>query len=86
MVECSQKSVGEILRKHGLICSVRDLTIPGRPRDTTKKKDSLLVRKSKKDRFKTATQIRTEVLSECSLKISTSTVQRKLQGASYPYY
>ena len=37
MVGCSQKSVGEILRKHGLTCSVRDLTIPGRPRVTTKR-------------------------------------------------
>ena len=39
---CIQKSVGEILRKHGLICSVRYLTILGRPRITTKRKDSFI--------------------------------------------
>ena len=77
MIECSQKSVGEIPRKHGLTCSVRDLTNPGRPLVTTKRKDSLLVRKSKKDRFKNATQIRTEVLSEYSLKL---TVQQSREG------
>ena len=37
MVECSKKSVGEILWKHILACSVRDLNIPGRPRVTTKR-------------------------------------------------
>ena len=37
MVRYSQKSVGEILRRHGLTCSVRDLTIPGRPRVTIKR-------------------------------------------------
>ena len=81
MVGCSQKSVAEILKKHRLTGSVRDITIPGRPRVTTKRQDSLLVRKCKMDRFKTATQIRAEVLSEYSLKLSTSTVQRRLRGA-----
>ena len=81
MIGCSQKSVAEILKKHRLTGSVRDITIPGRPRVTTKRQDSSLVRKCKTDRFKTATQIRAEVLSEYSLILSTSTVQRRLRGA-----
>ncbi|KAI6652420.1 hypothetical protein LOD99_7434 [Oopsacas minuta] len=81
MVGCSQKSVAEILKKHRLTGTVRDLAIPGRPRVTTKRQDNLLVRKCKKDRFKTATQIKAEVLSEYSIKLSTSTVQRRLRGA-----
>ena len=80
MVRCSQKSVAEVLRKHRLTGSVEDLTIPGRPRVTTKRQDNLLVRKYKKDRFKTVTQIKVEVLSEYSIKLSTSTVQRSLRG------
>ncbi|KAI6657063.1 Transposase domain containing protein [Oopsacas minuta] len=81
MVGCSQKSVAEILKKHRLTGSVRDFAIPCRPRVTTKRQDNLLVRKCKKDRFKTATQIKAEVLSEYSIKLSTSTVQRRLRGA-----
>ncbi|KAI6647097.1 hypothetical protein LOD99_8934 [Oopsacas minuta] len=77
MVGCSQKSVAEILKKHRLTGTVRDLAIPGRLRVTTKRQDNLLVRKCKKDRFKTATQIKAEVLSEYSIKLSTSTVQRR---------
>ncbi|KAI6648649.1 hypothetical protein LOD99_8006 [Oopsacas minuta] len=69
-----------MLKKHRLTGTVRDLAIPGRPRVTTKRQDKLLVRKCKKDRFKTATQIKAEVLSEYSIKLSTSTVQRKLRG------
>ncbi|KAI6653087.1 hypothetical protein LOD99_3923 [Oopsacas minuta] len=81
MVGCSQKSVAEILKKHRLTGTVRDLAIPGRPCVTTKRQDNLLVRKCKKDRFKTAIQINAEVLSEYSTKLSTSTVQRSLRGA-----
>ncbi|KAI6655331.1 Transposase domain containing protein [Oopsacas minuta] len=81
MVGCSQKSVAEMLKKHRLTGTVRDLAILGRPRVTTKRQDNLLVRKCKKDRFKIATQIKAEVLSEYSIKLSTSTVQRRLPGA-----
>ncbi|KAI6648383.1 hypothetical protein LOD99_8173 [Oopsacas minuta] len=80
MVGCSQKSVAEILKKHRLTCTIRDLAIPGRPRVTTKRQDNLLVRKCKKDRFKTATQIKAEVLSEYSIKLSTSKFREGYEG------
>ncbi|KAI6646854.1 hypothetical protein LOD99_9123 [Oopsacas minuta] len=79
MVGCSQKNAAEILKIRRLT-GTRDLAIPGRPRVTTKRQDNLLVRKCKKDRFKTATQIKGEVLSEYSIKLSTSPVQRRLRG------
>ena len=61
-VGCSRSAVGEIIRKHRLTGSVADRKIPGRRRKTTARQDKLLVRKSLANRFKTAPQIKAEIL------------------------
>ena len=72
-VGCSHGAVGEIVRKHRLTGSVTDRKIPGRGRKTTARQDKLLVRKSLADRFKTAPQVKAEMLLEHGVDISTST-------------
>ena len=78
-VGCSHGAVGEIVRKHRLTGSVTDRKIPGRGRKTTARQDRLLVRKSLADRFKTAPQVKAEMLLEHGVDISTSTAQRRLR-------
>ena len=78
-VECCQKSVSLILKKEKTNGSLADRPIPGRARKTTRREDSLLVRKSKADRFKTAPQIRNEIRREHGIDISISTTQRRLR-------
>ena len=75
----SHGAVGEIVRKHRLTGSVTDRKIPGRGRKTTARQDKLLVRKSLADRFKTAPQVKAEMLLEHGVDISTSTAQRRLR-------
>ena len=78
-VECCQKSVSLILKKEKTNGSLADRPIPGRARKTTRREDSLLVRKNKADRFKTAPQIRNEIRREHGIDISISTTQRRLR-------
>ena len=78
-VGCSHGAVGEIVRKHRLTVSVTDRKIPGRGRKTTARQDRVLVRKSLADRFKTAPQVKAEMLLEHGVDISTSTAQRRLR-------
>ena len=80
-VGCSQRSVSGILKKHEETGSVRDKRIPGRLRKTTSREDSILVRKSKADRFKTAPQLKAEMNLEYGVQVSTSTAQRRLREA-----
>ena len=60
---------------------VKDKKISGRLTVTTRRDDSIIVRKNLSNRFKTAPQIRSEVRSEHSIEISTSTTQRRLRDA-----
>ena len=78
---CSQKSVSLILKKLRETSSVKDKKNSGRLRVTTRREDSIIVRKSLSNRCKTAPQIRSEVMSEHSIEISTSTTQRRLRDA-----
>ena len=80
-VGCSQRSVSDILRKQRLTGCVRDHVIIGRKRKTTIKEDRLIVRKSKADRFKTATEIKAEMQVEHGVRISSSTIRRRLREA-----
>ena len=72
---------GVILKKHRESGTVKDMKIPGRERKTTAREDSLMVRKSKADRFKTAPQIKAEMNLEYGVQVSTSTAQRRLREA-----
>ena len=60
-LKCNYKSATLILKRKKLNGSVSDLQIPGQTRKTTRKEDSIIVRKSKCNRFKTAPQVRAEV-------------------------
>ena len=80
-LKCSHKSVALILKKKKLNGSVSDRPIPGRTRKTTRKEDSIIVRKSKSDRFKTAPQVRAEVKTQYGIHVSISTTQRRLREA-----
>ena len=78
---CSQRSVSVILRKQRHTGCVRDHEIIGRKRKTTIKEDRLIVRKSKADRFKTATEIKAEMQMEHGVRISSSTIRRRSREA-----
>ena len=78
---CSQKSIDRTLRRHSATGSVQDKTIPGRRRKTSRREDSLIVRKLKADRFKTAPQIKAELRIEHGVQVSASTIQRWLREA-----
>lgn len=68
---CSQRAVSGILEKHRNTGSVKDKRIPGRRRKTTSREDSIMVRKSKANRFKTAPQIKAEMTlsMECRFQL-----------------
>ena len=68
-----------ILGKEKTADSLADRPIPGRARITTRREDSLMVRKSKSNRFKTAPQIKAEKQSKYGLNVSISTTQRRLR-------
>ena len=53
----------------------------GRKRKTSKREDSVVVRKSKSNRFKTAPQIKAEMQIEHGVNISVSTTRRRLREA-----
>ena len=78
---CCERSVSDILKKERLTGGVRDRKIIGRKRKTTTKEDRLIVRKSKADRFKTATEIKAEMQVEHGVHISSSTTRRRLREA-----
>ena len=78
---CSQRTVSDILRKQRLTGCVRDHEIIGRKRKTTIEEDRIIVRKSKADRFKTATEIKAEMQVEHGVRISSSTIRRRLREA-----
>ena len=80
-VGCCQRSVSDILKKERLTGGVRDRKIIGRKRKTTTKEDRLIVRKSKADRFKTATEIKAKMQVEHGVHISSSTTRRRLREA-----
>ena len=81
-VGCSQRSVSDILKKQRLTGCVRDRRIAGRKRKKTTKEDRLKVRKSKADRFKTATEIKAEMQVEHGVRISSSATRRRLREAA----
>ena len=68
-------------KKQRLKGSVKDTIIPGRKRKTSEKEDRVIVRKSKSNRLKTAPQIKAEMQIEHGLRISVSTMQRRLREA-----
>lgn len=78
-VGCSSSAVGEIIKKYRETGSVEDRKIPGRHRKTSARQDRLIVRKSLVNRFKTAPEIKAEILLEHCIEISTSTTQRRLR-------
>ena len=80
-VGCTQSSVSEILKKKRLTGSVKDAKIPGRKRKTSEREDRLMVRKSKSNHYKTAPQIKAEMLIEHGVNILVSTTQRRLREA-----
>ena len=63
-VGCTQASVSGILKKKMVYGNVKDAKIPGRKRKTSQKEDRIVVRKSKTDRFKTASQIKAEMQTD----------------------
>ena len=67
------ESVSEILKKNRLTGSVKDSKIPGQKQKTSKREYRLMVRKSKSNRYKTAPQIKAEMLIEHGVNISVST-------------
>ena len=80
-VGSSQKNVSDILKKQRDTGTVRDKKIPGRKRKTTAKEDRIMVRKSKSDRFKTASEIRAEMQIKHRVNVSSSTARRRLREA-----
>lgn len=80
-IGCSQRSVSGILKKHKDGGCIRDKKIPGRNRKTTRREDSIVVRKSKSNRFITAPLIKSEIKLEYGLELSVSTTQRRLREA-----
>ena len=76
-VGCSQRNVGEILKKYGETGEVKDRE--KKSRKTTARQDKLIVLKSMANRFKTAPQIRPKLSSTHNLALSTSTTQRRLR-------
>ena len=77
----TQSSVNEILKKKRLTGSVKDAKIPGLKRKTSEREDRLMVRKRKSNRYKTAPQIKAEMLIGHGVNISVSTTQRRLREA-----
>ena len=75
-VGCTQASVSGILKKM-VYGNVKDAKIPGQKRKTSQKEDRIVVRKSKADRFKTASQIKAEI--DYDVDISVSTTRRRLR-------
>ena len=80
-VGCTQASVSGILKKKMVYGNVKDAKIPGRKRKTSQKEDRIVVRKSKADRFKTASQIKAEMQIDYDVDISVSTTRRRLREA-----
>ena len=74
-------SVSEILKKNTLTGSVKDAKIPGQKQKISERADRLMVRKSKSNCYKTAQQIKAEMLIEHGVNISVSTPQRRLREA-----
>ena len=80
-VGCTQASVSGIVKKKMVYGNVKDAKIPGRKRKTSQKEDRIVVRKSKADRFKTASQIKAEMQIDYDVDISVSTTRRRLRDA-----
>ena len=80
-VGCTQASVSGILKKMMVYGNVNDAKIPGWKRKTSQKEDRIVVRKSKADRFKTASQIKAEMQIDYDVDISVSTTRRRLREA-----
>ena len=78
---CTQSSVSEILKKKRLTGSVKYAKMPGRKRKTSEREDWFMVRKSKSNCYKTAPQIKAEMLIELGVNITVSTTQRRLREA-----
>lgn len=53
----------------------------GRPRKTNAKQDKQIVLKSKRNRFKTARDIRSDLIDSNNIEVSVSTIQRRLRSA-----
>ena len=68
-------------RRRDSLVVVKDAKIPGQKRKTSEREDRLVVRKSKSNRYKTAPQIKAEMLIEHGVIVSVSTTQRKLREA-----
>lgn len=58
--------------------SVKNHSRSGRPRATGQSEDKFIIRTSKRDRFKTAQEIRTELTKFHNIEISNSTIKRRL--------
>lgn len=77
-------SVGGVqytLKKHADTRSVFDCSRPGQPQKTSKQEDKFIKLISKRNKFKTACQIRAELVETRGTSISISTVKRRLQAA-----
>lgn len=72
-------TVGNIVRKFKNGGSLLDILRSGAPRKTTCRQDTIIKRKSIADPKKTSRDIKNEMLDEYGLKLSQSTIKRRLQ-------
>lgn len=77
-IGCSVGSVCKIVKKQQQTGTVVDRPITGRKRITTQRQDRIITRISLADRRKTAPQIRADLEEHHSMKVSVTTVQRRL--------
>lgn len=81
MIGVSIKGVHTVLKRYAETQSNADRKRSGRPRKTTRRDDTFIQTTSKRDRFKTAPDIRAEANAFLPQPISITTVRRRLKEA-----
>lgn len=86
IIGVARATVGNIIRKNNQTGDVKRKVGSGRKRKTTKREDNIIVRTSKQDPFKSATQISEIISTENNINVSHDTVNRRLIEAGLPSY
>lgn len=78
----SLNGVQYTLKRNRIFGTVKNVQRSGRPRVTTKQEDNFIRVTSKRDRFKTAPEIRSQLNGTRDVGVSVSTVKRRLKDAN----
>mgnify|MGYP003471160912 CR=1 FL=1 len=79
----TKSEVSRLVAKYRETGNVKDVPRSGRPKVTTERQDRLIIQHSRRNRFKTARQIRDDLQGEIG-RVSTQTINNRLLAAHLP--